>query len=374
VQYRTHYGTRYAKSIKNQAVSPQPSVSVLNALAKTFGLLDRYATGEQGAFALADAAGDRFVLKWAPDCSVLTRYQRAQHITERLRPLGYPAPQYVLVGCSADAAYAIQRTLPGQPMEQLPLALVADFLTLNERQAGQVRLEAPTWPEPVVNPVLFGGGGFCLLEPMQTYSTTTARMLPAVQAIVRRYADQLAPRADIVHFDCNPANILATATRITGVIDWDGWCAGDRMFDVATMLFYSYAAPDSLLEIYFKHRWYNVWHICEQTSNINQIYCNLSMPAVRTASGIEWVDLDLDYRVHLDGRLECLDEDEYRAHIASMGYSVEVQAHLHAACAEIEALYHQRADPFNHVEQVALYQQIKAMAGTSHAATARQRR
>ena len=133
------------------------------------------------------------------------------------------------------------------------------------------------------------------------------------------------------------------------------------------------AAPDGLLEIYFKQRWYNVWHICEQISNSNQIYCNLSMPAVRTASGIEWVDLDLDYRVHLDGRLECLDEDEYRAHIASMGYPPEVQAHLQAACAEIVALYHQRADPFNHAEQVALYQQIKAMAGTSHAATTRQR-
>jgi len=89
--------------------------------------------------------------------------------------------------------------------------------------------------------VLFGGNGFCLLEPMQTYSATTAGMLQAVQATVRYYADQLAPQADIVHYDCNPANVLATAARITGVIDWDGWCAGDRMFDVATMLFYSYA-------------------------------------------------------------------------------------------------------------------------------------
>ena len=211
--------------------------------ATAFVLLDRYATGEQGAFALADAPGDRFVLKWAPDCSVLTRYQRAQHITERLRALGYPAPQYVLVGCTADAAYAIQRALPGQPMEQLPLALVADFMTLNERQAGQARSEVSTWPEPVVNPVLFGGDGFCLLEPMQTYSTTTARMLQAVQATVRRYAHQIAPQADIVHFDCNPANVLAGATGITGIIDWDGWCAGDRMFDVATTLFYSYADP-----------------------------------------------------------------------------------------------------------------------------------
>jgi protein associated with RNAse G/E len=121
-------------------------------------------------------------------------------------------------------------------------------------------------------------------------------------------------------------------------------------------------APDGLLEIYFKTRWYNVWHICEQRSNINQMYCNLSMPAVRTAAGIEWVDLDLDYRIYLDGRLEQLDAEEYQAHISSMGYSLDVQAQVQAACAEIEALYQQRADPFNHAAQVALYQQIQALA------------
>jgi protein associated with RNAse G/E len=92
------------------------------------------------------------------------------------------------------------------------------------------------------------------------------------------------------------------------------------------------------------------------------MYCNLSMPAVRTDKGIAWVDLDLDYRVHTDGRIERLDEEEYRVYIASMGYSLDVQAQVQAACAEIEALYRQRADPFNHAAQVALYQQIKALA------------
>jgi hypothetical protein len=147
------------------------------------------------------------------------------------------------VGCTADAASAIQRALPGQPMQQLPLALVDDFLTLNACQADQARSELITWPEPVVHPVLFGGNGFCLLEPMQTYSATTAPMLQAVQATVRRYADRLAPQTDIVHYDCSPANVLATTTGIAGVIDWHGWCARDRMFNVATMLFYSYADP-----------------------------------------------------------------------------------------------------------------------------------
>jgi hypothetical protein len=209
--------------------------------ATVFALLDRYATGEQGAFALRDAADDRFVLKWAPDPTVITRFQRAQLVTERLRALDYPAPEYMLVGSTMDAAYAIQRALPGQPMQQLPVALVADFLALNARQADLAGAEALTWPAPVVDPVLLGGEGFCLLEPMQTYSATTADLLQAVQATVRRHAGQIAAQTDIVHYDCSPANLLATSARITGVIDWDGWCAGDRMFDVATMLFYSYS-------------------------------------------------------------------------------------------------------------------------------------
>ena len=63
-------------------------------------------------------------------------------------------------------------------------------------------------------------------------------------------------------------------------------------------------APDGLIEIYFKHKWYNVWHICEQVSRTNLIYVNISMPATFQAAGIAWVDLDLDYRVHLDNSLK----------------------------------------------------------------------
>jgi protein associated with RNAse G/E len=123
------------------------------------------------------------------------------------------------------------------------------------------------------------------------------------------------------------------------------------------------AAPDGLVELYFKARWYTVCHICEQNSRVNQIYTHLSLPAVMTATGLEWVDLDLDYRVHLDGRLERLDEEEYQAHLVSMHYPADLQEQVQAACTEIEALYQQRVYPFNHAEQVALYRQIQLDAG-----------
>jgi hypothetical protein len=42
----------------------------------------------------------------------------------------------------------------------------------------------------------------------------------------------------------NPANILHTGARLSGVVDWnipfDGTGQGDRGFDIATLLFYTY--------------------------------------------------------------------------------------------------------------------------------------
>ena len=120
------------------------------------------------------------------------------------------------------------------------------------------------------------------------------------------------------------------------------------------------AAPDGILEYYFKRRWYNVLVICEQYSGINQSYTHISMPAVFTATGVDWVDMDLDYRVHLDGRIELLDEDEYAERSVTMGYLPAVHAQVRAACAEVEALYRVRTYPFNFEEQAAVYARIAA--------------
>lgn len=47
-----------------------------------------------------------------------------------------------------------------------------------------------------------------------------------------------------MHFDMNPANILHAGGRLSGVVDWnitfDGAGQGDRGFDIATLLFYTY--------------------------------------------------------------------------------------------------------------------------------------
>ncbi|MBI1743402.1 DUF402 domain-containing protein [Candidatus Acetothermia bacterium] len=118
-------------------------------------------------------------------------------------------------------------------------------------------------------------------------------------------------------------------------------------------------APDGLLEIYFKAKWYTVWHICEQNSQQNLIYAHISMPATLTEDTLEWVDLDLDYRVHLDGSMERLDEQEFDHNIQVLKYPPEVIAQARTACEEVERLYQRRAFPFNHQEQTVIYREIK---------------
>lgn len=120
------------------------------------------------------------------------------------------------------------------------------------------------------------------------------------------------------------------------------------------------AAPDGLLELYFKDKWYNVWHICEQNSQINHIYANIAMPATMQKDVLTWIDLDLDLRVHLDGSLELLDEDEFVENSVRFAYPPSVVAQARAAVDELTRCYQQQQFPFNHAEQVARYAEIKA--------------
>ena len=119
-------------------------------------------------------------------------------------------------------------------------------------------------------------------------------------------------------------------------------------------------AQDGLIEIYFKHKWYNVWHICEQASGTNLIYVNIAMPITFHSEGIEWIDLDLDYRVHLNRSVERLDQAEFDQNMKLMGYPSDLNEQANIACQEVEAGLASWVFPFDHERQVELYRQIKA--------------
>jgi len=120
-----------------------------------------------------------------------------------------------------------------------------------------------------------------------------------------------------------------------------------------------FEAPDGLLEIYFKDKWYNVWHICEQNSKRNMIYANICMPAVLEGNVLEWVDLDLDFRVHMDGTIELLDEKEFERNTRQLGYSRLIIKNARAACDEVMNRFESGELLFEHQRRIEQYQRIK---------------
>jgi len=114
-----------------------------------------------------------------------------------------------------------------------------------------------------------------------------------------------------------------------------------------------FEAEDGLIEIYFKHKGYNVWHICEQTSHTNLIYVNIGVPTSFHATGIEWIDLDLDSSV------KRLDQAEFEKNMQLMRYPSDLIEQAQIACQEVEAGLSSGIYQFDHKQQVDLYHQIK---------------
>ena len=199
-----------------------------------FRFAGRYAGGEWGAARLVDASGRAFVLKGTTP----TPAAEIAATTAALRRVGYPAPEYVVVG----DAYSVQEELPGTPLRSFdPLdSAVADaLLELNELQAGRAVVEPKDWPRALVHSVLVGEESYMVLATLRAHSEDARRLLARCQETVRRYASDSTTTDDVVHWDFHPANTLVADRRVTGVIDWDGTTSGDRLFDLATLLYYT---------------------------------------------------------------------------------------------------------------------------------------
>jgi aminoglycoside phosphotransferase (APT) family kinase protein len=204
----------------------------------------RYAGGEIGAERWLDESGGAFVLKRGRSAA------RAAAVTARLWEIGYPAPRYVRV----EADWALQEELPGEPLEPwqpLPGQIAARLLSLLELQAEPFPMtSAGSWQRVVASSVLTGARSYLRLATLRDHSDRSRELLALCQDAVRRFGDRV-PEADaIVHWDFTPDNVLVSADRVTGVIDWEGVRAGDPRFDLVTLAFYAPGTPlvESALE------------------------------------------------------------------------------------------------------------------------------
>jgi hypothetical protein len=231
--------------VDREPIGPNKILQTINRQHGTdLRLGERFAGGEQGAYAIVDETGTRSVLKWHLGDSYVEQFRNARTITEHLAARGYPVPHYEYAGEADGAAYTIQSLLPGSPMGTLDARFLPDLLRLNDLQAGPAPVHSRYWQGLIVSSVLHGFQEYCVIETLRRHSSETRELLDRLQETVKTLADTECPVDDIVHFDFTQANILIKEGEISGVIDWDGTMAGDRAFDLATLLFYAVDQPD----------------------------------------------------------------------------------------------------------------------------------
>ena len=207
----------------------------------------------RNAFWITDRAGTVSVLKIMPDAP----HEAAGHlralgaVLARLRDRGYPAPRFHAVGHVPGLVYWVQQRLPGSPLDQGPggpdgaalARLLPELLALNDAQAG-LGTGPRRWRGLLTQTLTSGGDGYCLHSTLQA-SPAARDLLPVLRRIGDRCGPAIPDGQDFVHYDFTPANLLTDGTSITGVIDINPpVLAGDRAFDLATLLFYHYDHDD----------------------------------------------------------------------------------------------------------------------------------
>jgi Ser/Thr protein kinase RdoA (MazF antagonist) len=236
----------------------QPDRQLLDAVARLAGVdgvfvMDETLRGEsRSVFAVAAGANELIVKLVQGGQRSIDNQRRLVRLVRDLRRRGYPAPEYVGVGESGGTIFTVQHRLPGQtlhrgpglaPAPELFAAVLPGLLDAIELQGDAGDLAQPPWPAWLLDTIETGGDGYCLHATMRQ-APRTAALLRRLQTLARRNRADEARTRDVVHFDMNPANILHAGGRLSGVVDWnipfDGAGQGDRGFDIATLLFYTY--------------------------------------------------------------------------------------------------------------------------------------
>ncbi len=117
---------------------------------------------------------------------------------------------------------------------------------------------------------------------------------------------------------------------------------------------------NGLIELFLPGEWYNVMHIFEHKNHQCAMYINLAMPPEVTAEKLSWIDMDLDYRVGLDGGIELVDEDEFNANAVAWDYPEALKQRVREEAKKLPALIEAGNFPFNYEAQLARYNAWKA--------------
>lgn len=185
--------------------------------------------------------GERLrVLKLVSSAGAVERHRLVERTAlHELRRRGFPIPVRELLDLDADHGAMLHDFVPGRPARPMTLGLVHDLIRLNAEQRG---IEAPpqpehSWHDLITTSLLDGLVGYCEHESLRG-SADAAPLLDRIRAAGVACAEVSLPDDDVVHFDFHQENILTADGRtVAAVVDWEGCCGGDRLFDLVMLAF-----------------------------------------------------------------------------------------------------------------------------------------
>jgi len=208
-----------------------------------FELGARAVGGEsQGAWFATAPDGTPVVLKWFPDETVAYRYAVLLPALDELRARGVPVPEYPHVLTVDGGTLSAQRVLPGRSEDNPSPAVVEAMVECVAAKAG---IGGP-WPAPdlrpwgafVVRTLTVGEDGWAMHQPLRTGGRRSAAVLDRVEAVGADADPSWFPDDGLVHLDLHTDNVLiGDDGTLTGIVDWEGACAGDHRFDLVAFAF-----------------------------------------------------------------------------------------------------------------------------------------
>jgi len=209
-----------------------------------FDLRQRAETGESedGAWFATAPDGTPVVLKWFPDSSVADRYAVLLPALDELRSRGVPVPAYPHVLVVDGWTLAAQQMLPGASKRNPSPAMIEQMVeAIAAMQGIDCPLRTPDqlpWGKSVVNTLTVGTEGWAEHAPLRTGGGRSAAVLDRVLAIGADADPAWFPNTGLVHLDLHTDNLLAAEDgTLSGIIDWEGACAGDPHFDLVRFAF-----------------------------------------------------------------------------------------------------------------------------------------
>jgi len=209
----------------------------LRELGFELGVRAEAGVSDEGAWFATAPDGAPVVLKWFPDETVAERYAVLLPGLDELRSRGVPVPEYPHVLAVDGWTLSAQQVLPGASVRNPSPAMVEQVVECVAAMAGVAcPLPAPDllpWGASVVHTLTVGVDGWAMHEPLRTGGRRSAAVLDRVVAVGADADAAWFPTDGLVHLDLHTDNILAGDDgTLTGIIDWEGACAGDPRFDL----------------------------------------------------------------------------------------------------------------------------------------------